>query len=100
MRINEPINGSIQQLFRMNCFLFFLILACPSIIKAENESILRAQHANYSVSVRGLGGTLNTKLNQDNGTYQASNELKAKGLSRIFLGGTVNEKSYIRITDK
>jgi len=89
-----------KQLFRIDYFLFFLFLTCPSIIKAENESVLRAHHANYSVSVRGIGGTLNTKLNQDDGTYQASNELKAKGLSRIFLGGTVNEKSFFRITDK
>ena len=100
MRINEPINSSMKQLFRIDYFLFFLFLTCPSIIKAENESALSAHHANYSVSVRGIGGTLNTKLNQDDGTYQASNELKARGLSRIFLGGTVNEKSYFRITDK
>ena len=100
MRIDEQINSSMQQLFRLNYFLFLLFLACPSIIKAENESILRAHHANYSVSVRGLGGTLSTKLNIDNGIYTASNELKAKGLSRIFLGGIVNEKSYFRITDK
>ena len=100
MRIDELTNSSIQQLFCMNYFIFFLFLVCPSIIKAENESILRAHHANYSVSVRGLGGTLSTKLNIDNGIYTASNELQAKGLSRIFLGGTVNEKSYFRITDK
>jgi len=100
MRINEPINSSMKRIFRIDYFLFFLFLTCPSIIKAENESVLRAHHANYSVSVRGIGGTLNTKLNQDDGTYQASNELKAKGLSRIFLGGTVNEKSFFRITDK
>ena len=100
MRIDELADKIIQQLFRMNYLVCFLFLSCTSIIKAENESILKEHHADYTVSVRGLKGILSTKLIEDNGIYKASNELKAKGLSRMLLSGTVNEKSYFKLTDK
>jgi len=77
-----------------------LLVLYPYVTLSDTFIPIQSHHANYKVSVRGIGGILTTTVNESHKNYKAINKLKTKGIVGIFMRGSVVESSEFFIDDK
>ena len=73
--------------------LAIISMACVGVSAFAGQS-LTPHTAEYKIRISVLGGKLNTQFQTTESGYMAESVIRASGMSRLFAGGSIREKSW------
>ena len=94
-RLSKPISNRTR-----SCLVCCaVILASPFNSTAFSSELLTPHVAQYEVRISVLGGELNSRLENVDGSYVAISRVEPKGFARLLVRGSIEERSVFTIAD-